>query len=262
MAVVFDSSATYTSEIGSASTSGSKTLTHTVNPKARSLVVAYVGVLWVGGVNTTGASFSASFGGTAMTALSSRTWNTNYETLRIFTLQNPPTGSQTVTVNYGSMPTETFNRSIMIISGTWAGIDTIGTPVLAGGTASTSNSVTVTSVLPAHKVITFHAAGRGVSFSAYNQPKRGDIRGPWNTGQLIMGECPGAASVVSTGTQNSSANWGCWGTAHTPSIVDGGGSLSVSASVDKTAGSTYRTATPSPDRFWLIPADRSQTTRV
>ena len=257
MAVVFDSAASTVGEIWGATTSGTMSVTHTVNPSARSLVVAYVGVMLVTGVNTTGITLSVSFGGTAMTALSSRTWNSNQETLRVFTLLNPPTGSRTVTVTYSGLTTELFNRVMMVSSGTWAGIDStgIGTPVLAGGSSSTSNSVTVSSTLPAHKVITFHAAGRGFSFSAYNKTKRADVRGPWGTGQLIMGEAPGESSVVSTATQGSTANWGAWGATHAPSIVDGGFSLTTPVSVSETSGSTYRTATPAPDRYWAIPAD-------
>jgi hypothetical protein len=271
MPVLFDSASSSGGHISNGATSGTTSSTHNVSPAATHLV-ALACVLWTGGVDTTSATFGVTFGGTAMTALgaSAKRWSSNQHYFQWFILDGSlaggatvPTGSRTVTASFSSMPTESNGRAFMMVCATYSNVASVGTPVAVTPTTTTSNSVTVPSVLAAHRVVTTHAAGNGVSFTpgSYNKTIRGQVAIPGalfdvsffpTGGTLIIGDAPGAASVTATATQNSSALWAAAGVSLAPTTVVGGSALTTGI-VPAAGGGTYRTATPVSDRYWTIP---------
>jgi hypothetical protein len=266
MGVLFDSASSNAAYINAASTSGSVSAGHNVNPLATNRV-AIACLVWTGGVDTTSATFGVTFGGTTMTALGSAArWNSNHEYMQWFILDGSatggatvPTGSRTVTGSVTGIGTDTLTaRSLLLACVTYQNVQAVGTPVVTSPSSSVNNTVTVTSVLPAHRVVTAHATGDNVfGLGAYNKNLRAasslnhQILAFGAT--LLMGDADGAASVVVTATQPTTAAWGARGVSLSPVPVVGGAALSVSM-VPASGGGTYRTATPAEDRYWMIPA--------
>lgn len=262
MPVLFDSSTAKQSSVTGGS--GSVSNTHVVNSLANDLV-AIVAAIWNGNADTSAGTWSATFGGDAMTASDPLEWNTtNYARLQLFTLMNPPTGAQTFQVSVSGMPTTA--TSLTIVSATYSGVAGIGSIVTAGGASApttTSNSVSVTSSTPANRVVTVHAhssLGPGYSFSNYSlvqrafQPLLAPLGfGYGEYGDILLGDAPGAPTVTGTVTQNNTANWAAYGIPLTPSIVKGDASLNVALTTSG-SGHLYRSGVPSPLRTWVIEA--------
>lgn len=258
MPVIFDSSAANGLAVSGATTSGSVSATHNVSTIARPNTVALVGLLWTGGVNVSASTFGATFGGVAMTQLGSTQYaDSNEQMMKWFYLANPLTGPRTVTGTFASVTGEVAPRAFFLVSATYAGVDitTTPTPVQASGASTTNNSVTVSSVLPAHRVVTLHSVGSFRQFTnSFNQSKRA-IQTLFASGSLLLGDAPGAASVTATAVHSASTpDWLAAGITLVPSIVDASASLGIPVSVIS-GGGTYRQATPAPDRTWVIPAD-------
>lgn len=253
MPVLFDSSVQGTALIAGGAATGSKTLTHNVSTLARDKVVALVGVFVTSaGVNTTSATFTATFGGQAMTEVGSgQTWDTYKGCLHVFKLEDAPRGSQTVVAGFTGMPTELPARNFMMVSLTYSGVDEVTGLVDEGASSTTSNTVAVASVKPAHRVVSFHGVGRTKKFTGYNQTKRHQVE-MLGAGSLLAGDAPGAATVTCTATQPSTSEWGAIGVALTPSVVEIVAALRIPHLM--TAGvRTFREATPHPDREWVVP---------
>jgi hypothetical protein len=258
--VLFDSSTAKQSTVSGGS--GSVSNTHVVNTLANDLV-AVVAAIWNGGANTSSGTWSATFGGEAMAASDPLFWNTsNYARFQAFTLQGPPTGSQTFSVSVSGMPTGT--TSLTIVSATYSGVAAVGDIVSAGGASAsttTTNSVTVNSGTPANRVVTIHAAsslGPGYDFSNYSLVQRAEkflidsyLFGFASYGAILLGDGPGATTVTGSVTQNNTANWGAFGIPLSPSIVKGDSSLNVTMSM-ASGGHLYRVGTPAPQRTWVI----------
>lgn len=261
MPVLFDSSASKAVVLTQASTSGSATVTHNVNSQATN-TVAVVGIMLLSGVTLTGATFGVTFGGQAMTVIGTpQYWDTNKSVLTWFSLASPPAGADSVVVSVASIPTGTSQKELLVVSGTWANVASIGTPVDASITSTVSNAVTVPSVAPAHSVVTLHGVGHNRYISAYDKVKRAGIRALLNyffpDGELILGEAPGAASVVATATNDTAtALWGAKGIPLTPVVVDASATLTVAVATVKASGGIYRTALPAPERTWVIKEHR------
>ena len=220
MPVLFDSSAQGTTLVAGGSASGSKTGTHRVSTFARDRMVAYVWVLWTGAVDVSGATFSATFGGSAMTLMGSRTWDSMRAKFMCFKLEDAPRGSQTWEVAFTSMPTELITRNLHVIVETYSGVESVGDAVTAGGTNTTVNRVTASSVKAAHRVASGHAIGEWGALSAYTLTKR-QATMMLGGGAMVVGDAPGAASVVSTATNNlTTPNWGAIAVPMTPSVVE------------------------------------------
>lgn len=269
MPVLFDSGASASTLVDRFATSGSVSATLNVSPAATN-VVAIAAILFTTEVDTSSSTFTVSFGGTPMVANGTASrWNANREYLQWFILDGSatggatvPTGTRTVTASVASVPTEpNAARPLMLVVGTWANVDTVGTSVAATASTATTNSVTVPSVLPAHKVVSVLAMGNVFgSMSGYNQTLRASAQRPriaqlfWYSsgGTLFLGDAPGATSVVTSATQPSSAFWGARGITLSPVPVVAGSALTVAA-IPSASGGTYRTASPSSDRYWTIP---------
>lgn len=273
MPVLLDSASSSSAHIGWGTTSGTTPpVTHNVSPAADN-VVALVGLLWTGQVDTSSATFGATFGGTALDTFgTAKRWNGNKEFFQWYILDGSlatadtvPSGPQTVLGTFSGMATESFTgRGLMLVCVTYANVASVGSVVQATPSASTSNSVTVASVLPAHRVVSCHAVGNtGSGFGLFNHNVRAntylnqsffDAGSFFATGgALMMGDADGAASVTNTVAQLSTALWGASGVSLAPTTVVGRADLSTSL-VTAAGGGTYRTATPEESRYYVIPA--------
>lgn len=257
MPVLFDSSAGKTADWQAVGANGSMSFPHTVNALATDRV-AIVGAFWMGLSNTSGGSMAATFGGDAMTGSTALRWlgDDTYCMAQIFTLPDPDTGSQTVQLSVSSMG---GTGGLAVVSSTYSGVEAVGSVVTQAGSSTNHNSVTVSSVSAAHRVVTVHCFGSvGFSdsnFTGFNNVKRVDktiTDGVYWDGDILLGDAAGAATVTGTATQNQSSSfWGAFGIPLSPSIVKGDASLNV---LMATAGSghLYRVGTPSPQRTWVI----------
>lgn len=257
MPVLFDSSAGKVAAWQGVGANGSMSFSHTVNTLATGRV-AIVGAFWMGLSNTSGGSMAATFGGVAMTGSTPLRWvgDSTYCMAQIFTLPNPSAGSQTVQLSVSSMG---GTGGLAVVSATYSGVETIGSVVTQAGSSTNHNSVTVSSVSAAYRVVTVHCFGSvgnsDSDFTGFNNVRRADKTITdvlFDDGEILLGDAAGAATVTGTATQNQSSSfWGAFGVPLSPSIVKGDASLSVSIA---TAGSghLYRVGTPSPKRTWLI----------
>lgn len=251
MPVLFDSSVQGTTLIGGGSATGSKTLTHNVSELSRDTVVALVGVFFTSaGVNSTFATFAATFGGQSMTLVDSFTWDTYKGCLHVFKLEDAPRGEQSVVASFTGMPTEVPARNFMVVSLTYSGVDEVTNLVDEGATSATANTVAVSSVKPAHRVVSFHGVGRTKKFTGYNQTKRHQVE-MLGAGSLLVGDAPGDETVTCTATQPSTNHWGAIGVALTPSVVEIAAALRI-PHVMAASVRTFREAAPHPDREWTV----------
>lgn len=266
MAVTFETAGTSTSWVGGTTTSGTKTVSVNTDPSRtdRTAVLAFE---WTGTGSVASVPFTATYGGVAMVLQDTQQfWDTNKSTTAMFILENAPGGPKDFVLSFSGAPnTGLVSKSLLITAGTWVGVDSVGTATThAGGTTTTANAITVTSVLPAHKVITVHAVGAGLSSGAYSQTLRAksDL---FNGGALFMGDAPGAATVTATATQGSTSKWYAFGLSLAPAVVDFASTLQVDLALSASSG-TYRAADPSPDRTWYVDGGfvdlRAQDTRV
>lgn len=269
MPVLFDSAASAGGYLDRFAGSGSVTAQLNVSPLATN-VVALAAVLFTSEADTTGATFGVTFGGTAMLPFGTPSrWNSNREYLQWFILDGSatggatvPTGARSVTASVSGVPTEpTAARALALVVGTWVNVQAVGPSTAATPTTSTSNAVTVASVLPAHRVVGVHALGSiGSGLNQYTGAPRALISLNkiaslfyYSAGAtLALTDAPGAASVADAATQASTAFWGARGVSLSPVPIVAGAALSTSL-VPSAGGGTYRTATPHTDRYYVIP---------
>lgn len=263
MAVTFDSSASKHQVIAGGATSGSATASHNVNPDADN-VVAIVGMMLLSGVAlNSGPTFGATFGGEAMSVLGTpQYWDSNKSTMRWFQKDGPLTGARDAVASVSNLGTESPSRYLFMVSGTWANVDSVGTPVEATVTSTTDNTVDVTSVAPAHAVVSLHAVGKTRAFRTFDNTRRADIAGSfwYGGGELLLGETPGTDTVSPTATManylwgppQATDLWAAAGVSLAPAIIDIGAALSVGVGEIAAGAGIYRTASPSPERTWVI----------
>lgn len=257
MPVWFDSTAKGTLLVGPGDTADDITVSHNVSPIARDRVFAYVAVVWNGNADTSTATFSATFGGVAMTEVGAVTWDTNKGCVRLFELEDAPRGAQSVVASFSGMPTEFLtSRRFMVVSLTYSGVEESGTPVDEGGVSGTASTVAVDSDRAAHRVLSVHGVGNPRQFTktGYNQTKRQQVA-MLAGGSLLVGDAAGDTLVTLTATHTAAtANWGAIGVAMTPSIVEISSSRLAGAASMRCAVAIFRVVEPHPDRLWVIPA--------
>lgn len=255
MPVLFDSSASSTKLIAGASTSGNDSFTHNVGTLTKDTVVAFLAVVWTGDVDTSTASFSATFGGEAMTLIETQTWDSNTGVILLFKLEDAPRGAQTVVASYNAMGTELVTRNLMCASATYSGVDEVGATVDEGGSEGTTNTVAVSSTAAAHRVFSAHGVGllRSLTSSGYNQTKRERVV-MFGGGSLLIGDAEGAETVTCTATHNASTDeWGAIGVAMSPAVVELTATLRIRTGL-RASTAVYRTSSAHPDREYSVPA--------
>lgn len=163
----------------------------------------------VGGTSTGTPTVTAKIGTTTIPQLGSPevyfSPGTNAWQLVLFGLISPPTGSQTITVTCSA-----GTNDVAVNSVSYFDVSSFGTVVGTSGTG-TSPSHTVTSAANKRIFQMFGNSGTTAgAFSAYNQTSRynkaavSSVNGP-----TLIGDAPGAASVVFSATTASTPNgWG------------------------------------------------------
>ncbi len=221
--------------------------------------VALVSVYWFGEPDCTGATFSAAYGTDTVNLMQSIAWGSN-DRLTLFGISAPKDGQGNLVVSFANMPTGGL-RCMGVEVLVYGGVEAIDTPVLSTPATNVNNTVSVASVQPAWKTVFAHASRK--KFTAYNQTKRADL--PMSaadgilwwyhsiSGELLMGEAPGAATVTSTATQASTALWGAVGVNLSPAPVNFAMETIVPPAETAVAFSVYRVQETEPKRTWKIP---------
>jgi hypothetical protein len=229
MPVLFDSSAT--SAVTALAGTGAVSVTHKVSPTAPNLY-AFAAVYWAGAADVSAATITVSFGGHAMTAVTDgeALWAGDDATIRLFYLENPPTGAQTVTATLGTNVGAGF---LALATATYSGIASIDTAVNAAGTTATAAALDVVSQTATMFVNAFGSIGvTGDAFSSYSKTSRKSIPAVNYTAEpLVMGDAAGTGTEEVT-FEAVSANSGSW-------AGIGAGLIGISTAYDATgAGAT------------------------
>ena len=159
-------------------------------------------------VAATGASnsVSASYGGVAMTQRFVQSWAANGR-VAMFSLVNPPSGSQTVSVSWsslgGSIPSKQVSHGVAVYNN-------VSEAVYGQATNSnTSSCSTSTETQSSGDTLVFgHARLSATAFTSYNQTQR--FTGATTYGRILIGDnVPGGAgSYTSTATMSAGEVWG------------------------------------------------------
>jgi hypothetical protein len=205
------------------------------------------------------------------------TFGTAFNKLAVYYLAGStlPLGQSNVVATVSGLTANAAGFWMMLTTSSYAGALSISPPVLVTGDtvgATVNNSVTVTSVSPAHRVVTVHAVPHPNLFSGYNLISRAVASGQYayvaylleifgvellpytstaNDGELLLGDSPGAASVTGTAIQPSTALWGAIGFDIAPAPVIGAGYINTGATLAAT-GSVSRVQPPAPWRTWVL----------
>jgi len=238
-----------------------------VNPSAGPYVYGIVLYGFTSDVSLTGDTVTCTWtGGTPVDLLASPLlFGSSMNMLMGWIVENPVSG--TVQVSHTGIGTSTWAKARFLTVGVWSQAQQLdlvniqSAVVSAVGSANvTSHTVTVPSILPASRVIAAHLVGRGKKITAYNGTKvaaansAGTPNSPSGNGQMILGECRGAASVDSTVTQSPSTGlWATLGLNIDPAPVVFGAKGSHKAGKGAFGASVYRFAEPHPDRLYVVP---------
>lgn len=239
-----------------------------VNPSAGEHVYGIVLYGFTSDVSLTGDTVTCTWtGGTPLPLLASPLlFGSSQNMLMGWIVENPASG--TVQVSHTGIGTSTWAKARFLEVGVWSqaqqlDLVNIQAAVVSavGSTNVTSHTVTVPSILPASRVIAAHLVGRGKAITAYTGGTKvasansaGTPNSPSGNGQLIMGECRGAASVDSTATHSISTGlWATFGLNLDPAPVVFGAKGTHKAGKGSFGASVYRFAEPHPDRLYVVP---------
>lgn len=239
-----------------------------VNPSAGPYVYGIVAYGFTSDVSLTGDPVTCTWtGGTPVALLASPLlFGSSQNMLMGWIVENPSSG--TVQVSHTGIGTSTWAKARFLTVGVWSqaqqlDLVNIQSAVVSavGSTNVTSHTVTVPSILPASRVIAAHLVGRGKAITAYTGGTKvasanssGTPNSPSGNGQMILGECRGAASVNSTVTQSPSTGlWATFGLNIDPAPVVFGAKGTHKAGKGSFGASVYRFAEPHPDRLYVVP---------
>lgn len=159
------------------------------------------------GSNTALTSFTCTYNGVAMTALTSiGPVGTAPLTTKVFYMFNPPTGSQAI-VATANWSTATTNRNIVVTSESYTGVDTITNANTSSNVTVSSTTITTAAAVPTDGMGYF-AHGTQVKYAGtltYNQTLRFSGANTLTyTGfsYLVVGDAAGAGSTIT-----STASW-------------------------------------------------------
>lgn len=231
-----------------------------VNPNAQEYVYGIAIYGWTGGVSVSGDPITCTWtGSTTLPLLASPLlFGSNMNALQGWIVEDPTSG--TVEASHSGIATGLDTRSRFLTVGVWSQAEPLDLPNIqtavvsvVGSTNVASHSVTVPSILPASRVIAGHLVGRGKKVNAYNGTRVASASTSGG-GQLLLGECRGAASVNSTVTHNTSTGlYAALGLNVNPAPLAFGATGRHRAGSGSWGGSVYRFAEPHPDRFYRVP---------
>lgn len=238
-----------------------------VNPQAPGHVYGLVVYGFTSDVSLSGNTVACTWaGGTAAPLLASPLlFGSNQNMLMGWIFDTPVSG--TPQVAHSGFATSLWAKARFLTVGVWSQAEALdlaniqAAVVSAVGTTNVgSDTITVPSVLPASRVIAAHLVGRGKKITDYNGTKvasansAGTPNSAPGNGQMILGECRGAASVASTATHSVSTNlWAALGLNINPAPVAFGAKGTHKAGKGAFGASVYRFAEPHPDRLYKVP---------
>lgn len=173
---------------GASSTTSPNTFTNIVPADAT------ISLIWVENVSSViNPTISAKIGTTnaiaAGSPLFTATGSGQFVYLTCFSVVSPPTGSQTI-----SFSTTTPIATVINVVH-YKGVTSVGTPILATASVTTTNTVSATSTNASYIYAHAATAFTGGAFSGYTQTQRSSI--PINIGYpLIMGDAMGNGSTL------------------------------------------------------------------
>lgn len=248
-------------------TSHSMGVSVNVNPGAGGHVYGIVVYGFTADVSLSGDPVSCTWtGGTAVPLLASPLlFGSNQNMLMAWIFDSPVSG--TPEVSHTGIGTSLWVKGRMLTAGVWSqaaalDLDNIQSTVVTevGSGAVATETVTVPSIKPASRVIAAHLVGRSKRFSGYSGTRVavantvGSINSFSGNGQMILGECRGAASVASTATHEDTASvWAALGLNINPAPVVFGAKGTHRAGRGSFGASVYRFAEPHPDRLYVVP---------
>lgn len=151
-------------------------------------------------------SVSATYGGVAMTQRFIQTWAAGGR-VAMFTLLDPPSGSQTVSVSWSLLG---FSFPMKQVSHGVAVYDNVHEFVYAQATSSNTSSCSTsqTSAATGDTMVFGHARSSSTAFTSYNQNQR--FTGATTYGRILIGDnAPGGAGAfTSTATMSGGEVWG------------------------------------------------------
>lgn len=190
-----------------ASNSTSTTWTHTATGGSQCVVVAILD-LACSVSNNPGYFVTCTYGGVAMSPQGCLYYNsTTGSVLWAFVLANPPSGSQTVSVNAALS-----SSGLLAVSGNTFSYNAVnyyfGPATTLPHAAATSASMNVSSASGHQIVQAFFGSASSGSWSAYNQNMLWSIAGSSNYLDTVAGDATGAGTVTFSATGPSSQSWG------------------------------------------------------
>lgn len=239
-----------------------------VNPVAGPYVYGLVVYGFTSDVDLTGDPVTCTWtGGTPVALLASPLLFGSGQNMLMGWIVEAPVSS-TVQVSHTGITTSLWAKARFLTVGVWSqaqrlDLANIQAAVVsaAGSSNVASHTLTVPSILPASRVIAAHLVGRGKTITNYTGGTKvaaalsaGTPNSPVGNGQLILGECRGAASVASTVTQSPSTGlWATLGLNINPAPVVLGAKGTHRAGKGAFGASVYRFAEPHPDRLYVVP---------
>lgn len=193
---------------GSAGSGSSRSWTETIGSSAGSILV-------MGSVVSTSTpitSISATVGSTPMTALSGSPFlffsssGTRYDYIYAFKLSSPPTGSQTITVNFaGGSPFTATANSI-----SYTDTSGFGAPITNSG-SGTALSISDSSSIGQRVAVLFStdATGTGLAIASFNKTSRWSQTYVASSNRpTLLGDAAGPGALNFAGTCATSGAWG------------------------------------------------------
>lgn len=148
-------------------------------------------------------SVTATYGGVSMTLHGVKVYGSgSAHRLALFTLINPPTGSQTVSVRWESLSYTLPGKVLTAASATYANVRSVSGYVTNGGYGSTSN-LTLNNVTANDVILVAHSRQTQNGFSSYTPTQR--FSTSFSTlGRITVGDDTGnTGSVTSTATMSA-----------------------------------------------------------
>lgn len=189
-------------------TSLTDTWTHSGVSTRNGLAVVALFMVTAGGASS---SVTCTYGGQSMTLHGVRlSGSGDSNRLALFTLLNPPTGSQTVTFNWTGLSFTLPGKPISGISTTYRNVASVSGYTNAGGYGTTA-SVSLTGVTANDFTLFAHARQTSTDFSAFSPTQRYTVGMSTNARTTVGDGTGNAGTVTSTATMSASDYWASHG---------------------------------------------------
>jgi hypothetical protein len=180
------------------------TWTHGGVSTPNGLAVVTLFMVTAGGASS---SVTCTYGGQSMTLQGVRlSGSGDSNRLAMFTLLNPPTGSQTVTFNWTGLSFTLPGKPISGISTTYRNVQSVRGYTGANGYGTTA-SVSLTGVMGSEFTLFAHARQVATNFSTFSPTSRYTVAMSTNARTTVGDDTGNAGTVTSTATMSASDYW-------------------------------------------------------